>query len=275
MEELQELCEDLAEEGYVDGIVCPTRICKKNRITLIHKKYGEDNFDGMLVFKSGKWFILCNIERGNRPGSTRERFTISHELGHYNIPEHRRFLMAGGVTHGSKAGAFDAEGSIEELEADTFAANLLMPPSRFTQRIKSLKIPPLQATQILRKEFKTSLESCAIHCMKHDSRILTIALWNDEGLNWHWISDPAFKESGYRSFKIRAADHLMNDCSTIQSLRDRSEVFENVIHETATTACHCFNQVAGGESRDIVIREESLRNGHFGVLTMYSVHPVQ
>ena len=227
--EILELSEDVANEDCISGRVCPARICrsKEKEIKVVHDSYGTGKFDGMLVYREGEWIILCNCDSGNTPGATRERFTLAHELGHFHIPEHRRQLMAGCRPHGSHAGAFDGANSIEELEADTFAANLLMPPARFVPRLRSLRQLPLQSIASLRKEFDTSLESTAIQAMRHDNRVVAIAKWRNDALAWHRISEQFFRETGYRQFRLRQKDSLPPDCATAAALADPELQFDS------------------------------------------------
>jgi Zn-dependent peptidase ImmA (M78 family) len=269
--EILELSEDIANEDSESGRVCPTRICGRKEIKLIHDSYGKGKFDGMLVYRNGAWVILCNCDNGNVPGCARERFTISHELGHYHIPEHRRQLMAGCGPHGSYAGAFDGAESIEELEADTFAANFLMPPGRFLPRLQSMKLPPLAAVVVLRKEFDASLESASIQAMRHDSRVVAIAKWDADSLAWHRISEPFFRATGYRQFRLREKHTLPPDCATVASFNDYETHFDSTIHEAVVTAAFCFGHVAAGGKRDILLREEAVRNGRFGVVSIFSL----
>jgi hypothetical protein len=225
----------------------------------------------MLVYRDGVWIILCNCDNGNLPGSARERFTISHELGHYHIPEHRRQLIAGCKPHGSKAGAFDEEGAPEEFEADTFAANLLMPPQRFVPRLRGLKQAPLERVLALRKEFDASLESTAIQTMRYDARVVAIAKWQGSELGWHYISNRFFRETGYRRFLFRRRDQLPDDCATAIALSDSESQFDSTIRDGVVTASFCFGRVASGGSRDLILREQAVRNGRFGVLAIYSI----
>ncbi len=255
----------------MSGRVCPSRICEKKEIRLVHDSFGKGKFDGMLVHRGGEWVILCNYDNGNSPGSTRERFTIAHELGHYHIPEHRRQLLAGCRPHGSHAGAFDGAERPEELEADTFAANLLMPPARFAPRLRSLKQAPLESMLYLRKEFDTSLESTAIQSMRHDGRVVAMAKWNDDALAWPRVSDSFFRETGYRQFLLRQRSQLPPDCATAAALADPDSRFDPVVREVVVTAAFCFGHVAAGGNRDILLREQAVRNGRFGVVCIYSV----
>ena len=269
--EILELAEDVANEDCVTGRVCPTRVCTAKGIRLVHESYGEKKFDGMLVYQAGTWIILCNIDNGNLPGSSRERFTISHELGHYHIPEHRRLLMAGQKPHGSQAGAFDEDGRPEEFEADTFAANFLMPPARFVPRILALRQKPMEVILLLRKEFDTSLESTAIQGLRHDARIVAIAKWNETKLGWRWISDKFFHETGYRRFLLNDREQLPDGCATLAALNDSDSQFDSAVRESVATAAFCFGRVAAGGYRDILLREQAVRNGRFGVIVIYSV----
>jgi Zn-dependent peptidase ImmA (M78 family) len=240
-------------------------------IKLVHESYGEKTFDGMLVYRSGVWLILCNLDHGNPPGSSRERFTMSHELGHYHIPEHRRLLLSGQKPHGSLAGAFDEDGRPEELEANTFAANFLMAPARFTPRLRALNQKPLEVILSVRKEFDTSLESTAIQAMRHDPRIVAIAKWQENRLAWHRISNKFFRETGYRCFLLRSKDQFPEDCATTAALADSDSLFNSPIRSSVSTTTFCFGYVAAGGNRDVVLNEEAVRNGRFGVLTVYSL----
>lgn len=269
--ELWELSEDVANDDSATGRVCPARICSAKNIKVVHEEYGLGKFDGMLVYKNERWVILCNTDNGNTPDSARERFTLAHELGHFHIPEHRRQLMAGCRPHGSHVGAFDSANSVEELEADTFAANLLMPPVRFVPRLRGLGKSPLASVTVLRKEFDTSLESTAIQAMRHDSRIVAIAKWRDDELAWHRVSEPFFRNSGYRHLRAQQLDSLPTDCALARAHADSELQFDCPVREAHVTTAYCFGGVAVGGKRDLILREEAVRNGRFGVVVVYSL----
>lgn len=237
---------------------------------LEHGEFGADKFDGMLVYHDERWVVLCNLDKGNKPGSTRERFTIAHELGHFHIPEHRRQLMAGCRSHGSNAGAFDGADSVEELEADIFAANLLMPPARFVPKLMASRATPLATIRQLRETFDTSWESTAIQAMRHEPKIMAIAKWSSEGLEWHRIEEASFHAAGYRRFKVRELSSLPRDSATALALSDPDDSRVVTIRDCVVTADYLFDRVAAGGKRDVMIREEAVKNGRFGVLTVFS-----
>lgn len=88
--------------------------------------YG-DGFDGMLEYKEGRFHIFCNLDRIGSPDSTRSRFTMAHELGHYYIDGHRNVLASGDIPPHLSRCEFESS-QLAEQEADHFAGSFLMPP---------------------------------------------------------------------------------------------------------------------------------------------------
>jgi hypothetical protein len=109
--------------------------------------------------------------------------------------------------------------------------------------------------------------------MRLDPRIVAIAKWNDDNLEWHRISDKFFHETGYRKFLMRTRTQLPEDGATFEALSDRPTLFDSPVRSSVATASFCFGWVASGGSRDLVLSEQSVRNGHFGVVTVYSLMP--
>lgn len=133
----------LKDHGLYKLPVNPFEIAKREGIRLSPGSYGG-RFDGRLEFHRSKNRFLLFYADG-RTGRTegRIRFTIGHELGHYYLEEHRRYLMSG-VWHGSHTGFVNYNRL--EKEADRFSVGLLMPTdlfrtqvSRFRQRVCTLK----------------------------------------------------------------------------------------------------------------------------------------
>jgi Zn-dependent peptidase ImmA (M78 family) len=63
-----------------------------------------------------------------------ERFSIAHELGHYFLPGHVDAVLGDRDSHESHAGF--GSGDCYELEADHFAAALLMPRQMFSTALR-------------------------------------------------------------------------------------------------------------------------------------------
>ena len=84
---------------------------------------------GMLQ-KSGENFGIGYATFVDNPGF--QRFSIGHELGHYFLEGHPEALLRDGP-HQSRAGF--SSGDRYELEADHFAASLLMPNPLFARAL--------------------------------------------------------------------------------------------------------------------------------------------
>jgi Zn-dependent peptidase ImmA (M78 family) len=88
-------------------------------------------YDGKLKYvrNPGKFLLFYDnkYDAGlpNGDHHPRTRFSIAHELGHYFIEAHHRYLLGGGTSRGSRS-EFRNDNIIER-EADAFAASILLP----------------------------------------------------------------------------------------------------------------------------------------------------
>lgn len=90
--EIDEFAEWLANDRFPNtNRIEPLEIAKHAKIAVIPGRYA-DSFDGMLEHDGGRFFIFCNLDRVESLASTRARFTLAHELGHFYINEHRNAL---------------------------------------------------------------------------------------------------------------------------------------------------------------------------------------
>ncbi len=73
------------------------KIAEEEGLRVIYDDYGRNTFDGMTWYEpdQDQFFIHINIARGNRENSSKARFTLAHELGHYFIDHHRHALETG------------------------------------------------------------------------------------------------------------------------------------------------------------------------------------
>jgi Zn-dependent peptidase ImmA (M78 family) len=105
------------------------KITVTEEIPVLYDHY-ENCFDGLLSFENNNFYIHLNIDLGNNPNSRRSRFSLSHELGHYFIPEHHESIINGNFRCPPSIFKINHDDLIEE-EADCFAAHLLMPSDIF------------------------------------------------------------------------------------------------------------------------------------------------
>ena len=272
-DEIVELAEVVADEHCRSGIVCPVTILRANKVKFCYGTYGLKTFDGMLEYKNGRFFVFCNRDRGNHEGTRRSRFTLSHELAHFYIPEHRWALLNGVGAHPSVCGLFDGASVQEEVEADIFAANLLMPPSRFKAAMSKTTGTPMNRVMCLKDTFQTSILSTAVQYGRYDNNVVALLKWSNDDVEWKRILEEYFFAQQYRSWKLRSRADLPDDSATAVALAESPDTPEPTIHESVLTASFCFHHVSSSGSRDIVLREEAVRLGRHGVLTLLSVHP--
>lgn len=93
----------------------------------IRKEYLKDDLSGVLRKspESSKWEMLINAK--HHPN--RQRYTIAHELGHYCL--HRHFQ----IEFEDRIFFRGAESNKEEMQANSFASEVLMPESDFRKMV--------------------------------------------------------------------------------------------------------------------------------------------
>jgi len=134
----------------------------------------EDFFDGMLVFDEDEFHIHLNVDRKNTLDTVRGRFSLSHELAHYYINEHRIGLQSGLLEpHGSLT-SLNKHDSIE-LEADYFAGCLLMPFKKiyYFDQVKKFSLDKIKA---IAESFNVSLLAATIRYCQTCSHELMIVI---------------------------------------------------------------------------------------------------
>lgn len=100
------------------------------------------SISGRIEIKSGQGFIFIN----KKHSITRKRFTCAHELGHY-IDYEENGLLNEGFDHVDYRNHVSKIGSgVNEVFANQFAANLLMPTQHFIEAYDQLKGDGLSIT---------------------------------------------------------------------------------------------------------------------------------
>ncbi len=273
--EIAELAEAVAAEHCPSGPVEPGRIARARRITTSFGPYGEA-FDGMLEHRAGRFHIFCNLQRLGRQNSPRARFTLAHELGHYYIDQHRNALAAGWAPAHRSSCDFESPNPVEQ-EADHFAANLLMPRSRFLAKARAAP-PGLAGIIRLAEVFGASLTSTAIQYAACDVLPCAVVKWSHGRYAWKWLSSAAFLARYRRT--VEAPQHLVEGSPTARALAGEAPPAaaravsstggppEGGFFEAGTTAAAWFAGVRPGEFRDAILIEQAIPLGRFGVLTV-------
>ncbi|MBT8036718.1 MAG: ImmA/IrrE family metallo-endopeptidase [Verrucomicrobiae bacterium] len=267
--EIISLAEAVADEYCAKGKIDPCKILDAEKIGYGYGNYG-DTFDGMLEFKDSKYYVYANLDRLSRPSSVRTRFTFGHELGHYYIDEHRIAIENGVGQHQSLCGMFDRSQCNEEREADLFAANLLMPPSRVIEFLgKHQKLTPLKQIQLMAAHFDSSITSSALQFIALSSAPTAAISWRPSGESaWVKLADE-FRLDDTMKFwskpKFQRAAEAPRDSASSIVLRGEEDCSSN-----ATLASYIFANVKQGGHRDILLTEECMALGDYGALTIIS-----
>lgn len=263
--EIAELAEGVVEAHCGADVIDPDAIIRRKGIALFYDHY-EDAFDGMLEYEDGRFFVHCNLDRENTPGTSRARFTLAHELGHYFIDEHRNNLVSGQVgPHPSCSDRISVD-LLVEREADFFASRLLMPDSRFLPATKRLAVG-LSGVKAIAQRFDVSLTCASIRCVAAEAFPCAVIKWSQQGVCWKWCS-PSFWAYGYRK-TIPSLERLPRDSATAKVCATKSQPGE--IIEGTLTAAYIFPAVHERSFQNIILREEAISLGKYGALTMLSL----
>ena len=146
----------LKQEGITTLPVDPFAIAASHDILVEAKPDAADGVSGMLLRHGDTFGILYGTYI---PNDGFQRYSISHELGHYFLDGHVDHLLPGDGIHSSRAGFIS--GDPYELEADNFAAGLLMPATLY-KRLITRRDPSLDAVESLASDCRTSLTATAI-----------------------------------------------------------------------------------------------------------------
>lgn len=158
------------------------------------------SIDGALVRHDNKkeWAIFYNTAIVH-PG--RANFTLAHELGHYMT--HRHTLNSDRIECGKDdmLGGDSTNGDIE-TEANTFAANLLMPNHDFRAQIDGEDFS-FDLLSHCADRYGVSLTSAVLKWLNLGKRRAIALLSEEGGMHWSKSSDSAFRSGKYFATRQR------------------------------------------------------------------------
>jgi Zn-dependent peptidase ImmA (M78 family) len=141
-------------------------------------------FDGALVrSKTGQKGIVA--VKANIREASRKRFTIAHEIGHFVMPHHR---LLKNVCDEKKIDSFDSRLNRPEIEANEFAAELLLPSVLLVKRfnLKEFSLPEISTVAT---EFQTSLTATVRSFLRLTSLPCAMVWSSDNQARWCARSD--------------------------------------------------------------------------------------
>ncbi|WP_304351336.1 ImmA/IrrE family metallo-endopeptidase [Comamonas testosteroni] len=123
---------------------------------------------------------IATINRRSIRG--RERFSLAHELGHWQLHRGRSFQCR--LDEPQKNLSSDRA---LEKEADRFAAHLLMPAPIFIPLVQAYKEPNFQNLASMAQTLETSLMATALRLVDINTLLVIVACYDRNGRRW-WIA---------------------------------------------------------------------------------------
>jgi predicted transcriptional regulator len=173
----------LRDEGIETLPVNPLTIAAKRDIVVEAKPDTVEGVSGMLLRHGNAFGILYATKI---PSAGFQRFSISHELGHYFLDGHIDHVLPNDGFHASHAGF--VSGDPYEIEADYFAAGLLMPSSPFRRALNKVNVG-LSAVEAMASHCETSLTATAIRYADLTSEAVAVIISTGQTIDYCFLSE--------------------------------------------------------------------------------------
>jgi hypothetical protein len=230
----------------------PISIAKQHDIHVEAMEECEDGVSGMLIHAYGK-FAIAYATHIKSEGF--QNFSVGHELGHYFLPGHIDALLPPGTSeHKSRAGFVSDDRY--ELEADHFAAGLLMPSFLFKPVMVRLG-ESLDAAQEIAALCGTSLTATAIRLQELTDEAVAVIQCSTNRVEFCCMSDRMltlrprrWPKKGDRVPQGTGAAYLMADPERVLASERKSREADGVTWF--------------GGFDDVELYEESIGLGRFG-----------
>jgi IrrE N-terminal-like domain len=161
----------------------PIAIARSRSIEVVAKPARGVGVSGMFL-RLGENYGIAYATHIENPGF--QRFSVAHELGHYYLPGHIDAVFSDGDVHESRAGF--VSGDRYEVEADHFAASLLMPGHLFGPALRSVG-EGLAAIESLARSCQTSLTATAIRFTQCSSEPVAIVVSAGSRIEYCFMSE--------------------------------------------------------------------------------------
>ncbi|MHC5903320.1 ImmA/IrrE family metallo-endopeptidase [Streptomyces sp. S6] len=127
----------LAEAGELAPPISVERLAEHLGIVVSRSAFKDGDVSGMLIRQDGRAPVIgVNDVHSDR----RQRFTIAHELGHFLLHPGREIVLDRPVRVNLRDKTSSMATDREEIEANAFAANLLMPAGLVRLELQRLPV---------------------------------------------------------------------------------------------------------------------------------------
>lgn len=254
------------EKGVSALPVDPVALATDLGIEVIPKPVTAKGASGMLIgVPDSTQFVIAYATHITNEGF--RRFTIGHELGHYVLDGHCDHLLSNEArVHVSHSGF--VSGDKYEVEADHFAAGLLMPRPLFTKAMDPAG-SGFSAIEKLHRQCNTSITSTAIRYAELSDLPVAIVMSTGPTIDY-WFASESFKR--FRNIEwLRKGSRLPHRSSTFKFNQDESRIAQGEHWEQSTTVREWF-----GDGPDLELSEDVVGLGSYGrtLTVLFSEEPV-
>lgn len=159
---IRELAARLLDQSTVQRAPVPIdKIAKSKGVQIIRHPIDIEDVSGFLYHDKNKTVIITNSEHSD----VRQRFTIAHELGHYLLHEGHPVHVDRGFSVKMRDDLSSKGVDTYEIEANNFAAELLMPKQMLEEDLMAIEDINLfegDAIQKMAKKYKVSSQALTI-----------------------------------------------------------------------------------------------------------------
>ena len=155
----------------------------------------------------------------------RINFTIAHEFGHYLL--HRLKYPDGLKCTKEDMRTWNSEYKQVENQANSFAANLLMPLDDFKKQIGARTKPDLEMIGMCASRYQTSLTASILRWLQYTERRSILVVSRDEFILWARSSGPAFKTGAF--FKTADRPPIPVPSKSLAAQREAAEKNNRVL----------------------------------------------
>jgi Zn-dependent peptidase ImmA (M78 family) len=163
-----------------------------------------DSSEARLIRKGDLGIITVN---SGIPEEGRKRFAIAHELGHFELHAVSQLILC---TEGDIY--IWNENKEQEIEANEFAASILMPEDIFTKHFKPGQ-PSMEVVKELASKFMTTLTATASRYVQLSLEPCAVAICKNGYIKW-------YKKSKDFNFHIRVNEKLSPDSDAFYFYED-------------------------------------------------------
>lgn len=236
-------------------------LCRQLDITAIETLRTE-GFEAALVTDTVRSSGAILVAEGRT--RQRRRFSIAHELGHFLIPAHRippegLLQCTSGQLAITKQSGVDFRARME-IEANQFAAMLLMPPPMLRLQLRQLVQPSLPDLVRLAQVFDVSKEAMARSFVDYARQSLAVIVVRNGAVLWVYRNSRTFPW-----LDIKRGDPVPVDSVWHQRVLNPGDC-------TDLEECEAMTWLSSNEARKIeALTEQALgqRNG-FGLIMLYA-----